>query len=83
MIGTESKPHWTQELKQENERLRAALDYLQGEAMRIGDSRLAKEHRFPHEDPNMGLAYRQCAEEVCRLAREAVSRSHDIEMGAE
>ena len=65
--------HWTKQLKRENKVLRAALDEALDALVAIPSSRLEKQRTYPHQDPNMGLAYRTCAEESLFRAREAVA----------
>lgn len=75
--------HWTQELKIENARLRAALSIAREALLTIPQSRMDKERDFPHADPELGQVYTTCAREVMDRNRAALVRMDDAEMGAE
>jgi hypothetical protein len=70
------KLHWTQELKNENARLKAALEYLKSQMRLIPHSRFEKYRNA--KDTESTMAYRKCAQEVDRLSLAALHNVQDI-----
>ncbi len=74
--NTEPKLHWTKELRQENERLKEALDYLQFQMRVIPQSRFDK---YRNANDTVGpQAYRKCAGEVALRMDGAICVSQEI-----
>jgi len=75
------KRHWTKELQEENERLRATVEYLRLQMRLIPQSRFDKYRNA--SDTDSTLAYGKCAQEVDRLCRAALQNAFDIQAGTE
>lgn len=70
------KLHWSKELRQENERLKNALDYVLYQLRVIPQSRFDKYRGA--KDNNSTLAYRKCAQEIDTLCLGATVVSQEI-----
>lgn len=70
------KLHWSKELRQENERLKSALDYLRFQMHVIPYSRFVKYRDAKDTDSTM--AYRKCTTEVDTLCQGANRVSQEI-----
>jgi len=73
---TTPKLHWTKELRQENERLKNALEYLKFQLRIIPQSRLDKYANAG--DGQSAMAYRKCAQEVDTRCLGAICVSQEI-----
>lgn len=73
-----SKTHWTHDLKAENVALRKALEMAMIALLDIPRSRIEKEQNCPHQDAEMGQAYRTCAEESLHRGRDRHSEILDF-----
>lgn len=71
--------HWTQELKEENERLKAALEIAKTALVQVPLSRWDKYAGAGWDDST--IAYRKAVEEVRRLNDAALSQVHDVIVG--
>lgn len=67
------------ELIEENERLRATVDYLRDQMRLIPHSRFEKYRNA--SDTNETLAYRKCAQEVDRLCLGALWHATELQDG--
>lgn len=74
--GPAPKTHWTKELREENKRLKAAVDYLQFQMRVTVQSRFDKYRNA--KDTNSTLAYRKCAQEMDTLLNGVISVSQEI-----
>ena len=62
--------HWTQDLKKENETLRAALERALAGLVDIPRSRLQKEYQYPSQTGEISQAYVTCAMESFHRGQE-------------
>jgi len=74
--GPMPKLHWSKELKEENRKLKAALDYLQFQMRVIVQSRFDKYENAKASPSTM--AYRKCANEVSNRVDSAICVSQEI-----
>lgn len=72
----EPKLHWTKQLRQDNERLKNALEYLKFQLRFIPQSRLDK--YATAGDGTSAMAYRKCAREVDTRCLGAICVSQEI-----
>lgn len=74
--GPAPKTHWTTEMKEENKRLKAAVDYLQFQMRVIVQSRFDKYRNA--KDTNETMAYRKAVNEIDNRVNSANCVSQEI-----